>query len=54
MRHPVNYSRAFSCDAIGQVIADQADEVSSEAARLNEQLTYGFNKSGNLARQWPS
>jgi len=43
MRYPVNSFQAFSCDAIGHVIADQAHVVSSEAARLHEQLTYGFD-----------
>jgi RHS repeat-associated protein len=38
----------YTYDAIGQVIADQAYEVSGGAARLNEQLHYGFDRAGNL------
>ncbi len=40
---------AYTYDAIGQVIADQASEVSGGAARLNEQLSYGFDAAGNLS-----
>jgi len=39
----------YTYDPIGQVIADQAYEVSGYAARLNEQLHYGFDPAGNLA-----
>jgi RHS repeat-associated protein len=35
-------------DAIGEVIADQAYEVSGGAARVNEQLHYGLDPAGNL------
>ncbi len=38
----------YTYDAIGQVIADQATEVSGGAARVNEQLYYGFDPAGNL------
>jgi YD repeat-containing protein len=38
----------FKYDAIGQLVADQANEVSGGAARLNEQLSYAFDKAGNL------
>jgi YD repeat-containing protein len=38
----------YTYDAIGQVIADQATEVSGGAVRLNEQLSYGFDAAGNL------
>ncbi len=38
----------YTYDAIGQVIADQATEVSGGAARVNEQLHYGFDPAGNL------
>jgi RHS repeat-associated protein len=39
---------AYTYDTIGQVIADQASEVSGGAARLNEQLQYAFDPVGNL------
>jgi hypothetical protein len=32
----------------GEVIADQATEVSGGAARMNEQLHYAFDPAGNL------
>ncbi len=38
----------YTYDAIGQIIADQATEVSGGAARVNEQLHYGFDPAGNL------
>jgi RHS repeat-associated protein len=38
----------YTYDAIGQVIADQASEVSGGAARVNEQLHYVFDAVGNL------
>ena len=38
----------YTYEAIGQVIADQAYEVSGGAARVNEQLHYGFDAVGNL------
>jgi RHS repeat-associated protein len=38
----------YTYDAIGQVVADQAYEVSGGAARMNEQLHYGFDPAGNL------
>ncbi len=38
----------YTYDAIGQVIADQATEVSGGAARVNEQLHYAFDPAGNL------
>ncbi len=38
----------YTYDAIGQVIANQAYEVSGGAARVNEQLHYGFDPAGNL------
>jgi RHS repeat-associated protein len=40
---------AYTYDAIGQVIGDQAYEVSGGAARMNEQLHYGFDAAGNLS-----
>ena len=39
---------SYTYDAIGQVIADQAREAGG-TSRLNEQLTYGFDKAGNLS-----
>ena len=39
----------YTYDAMGQVMADQAYEVTSNIARLNEQLRYGFDPAGNLA-----
>ena len=42
-----NYAN-YTYDAIGQVIGDQAYEVSGNTARLNEQLRYGFDPAGNL------
>jgi hypothetical protein len=39
----------YKYDAIGEVVADQAYEVSGGASRLNEQLSYGFDAAGNLA-----
>ena len=38
----------YTYDPIGQVVADVASEVSGAAARLNEQLHYGFDPAGNL------
>jgi RHS repeat-associated protein len=38
----------FTYDSTGQVIADQAYEVSGGASRLNEQLHYAFDPVGNL------
>ncbi len=38
----------YTYDAIGQLIADQAYEVSGGAARVNEQLHYAFDPAGNL------
>ncbi len=38
----------YNYDKIGQVVGDQAYEVSGGAARLNEQLRYAFDKAGNL------
>ena len=38
----------YNYDKIGQVVGDQAYEVSGGAARLNEQLHYAFDKAGNL------
>ena len=38
----------YAYDSIGQVIADQASEVSGGANRLNEQLHYIFDPAGNL------
>src|ERR1700722_386493 len=42
-------SADYSYNAIGQVIADQANEVSGGTARLNEQLYYAFDPIGNLS-----
>ncbi len=39
----------YAYDSIGQVIADQASEVSGGANRLNEQLHYIFDPAGNLS-----
>ncbi len=39
----------YAYDPIGQVIADQASEVSGGANRLNEQLHYIFDPAGNLS-----
>ncbi len=39
----------YAYDPIGQVIGDQAYEVSGGAARLNEQLHYGYDAAWNLA-----
>jgi RHS repeat-associated protein len=39
---------SFTYDPIGQVIGDQATEVSGGASRLNEQLHYAFDPAGNL------
>jgi RHS repeat-associated protein len=39
---------AYTYDAIGQVISDQASEVSGGATRWNEQLSYGYDPAGNL------
>jgi YD repeat-containing protein len=41
----------YTYDAIGQVIADQAYEVSGGAARVNEQLHYAFDPAGKHCRQ---
>jgi RHS repeat-associated protein len=38
----------YTYDAIGEVIADQAYEISGGAARWNEQLHYAFDAAGNL------
>jgi RHS repeat-associated protein len=38
----------YTYDPIGQVIADQASEVSGGAMRVNEQLHYAFDATGNL------
>ncbi len=38
----------YTYDPIGEVVADQASEVSGGAARLNEQLHYAFDPAGNL------
>jgi YD repeat-containing protein len=40
---------SYTYDPIGQVIADQASEVTGGASRLNEQLHYAFDPAGNLA-----
>jgi RHS repeat-associated protein len=40
---------SYLYDQIGQVLADQATEVSGGATRLNEQLHYAFDAAGNLA-----
>jgi hypothetical protein len=37
---------AYTYDTIGQVIADQASEVSGGTARMNEQLHYAFDPAG--------
>ncbi|HEY3854175.1 MAG TPA: RHS repeat-associated core domain-containing protein [Verrucomicrobiae bacterium] len=42
-------SVGYTYDAIGQVVGDQASEVSGGSARLNEQLHYAFDPVGNLA-----
>lgn len=39
----------YTYDAIGQVIADQAYEVSGGTGRANEQLTYEYDPAGNLS-----
>jgi YD repeat-containing protein len=39
---------AYTYDAMGEVIADQASEVSGGAARLNELLHYAYDAVGNL------
>jgi hypothetical protein len=39
---------AYTYDVIGQVLGDQASEVSGGAARMNEQLHYAFDPVGNL------
>ena len=39
---------AYTYDSTGQVIADQATELSGGAARMNEQLHYVFDPAGNL------
>ncbi len=38
----------YTYDAIGQVIGDQASEVTGGTARMNEQLHYVFDPAGNL------
>jgi RHS repeat-associated protein len=38
----------YAYDTVGQVIADQATEVSGGAARMNEHLHYVFDPAGNL------
>jgi RHS repeat-associated protein len=38
----------YTYDAMGQVVGDQAYEVSGGAARWNEQLHYAFDPTGNL------
>jgi RHS repeat-associated protein len=38
----------YTYDPIGQIIADQASEVTGGAARWNEQLHYAFDSAGNL------
>ncbi|MGA2751118.1 MAG: hypothetical protein ABSG59_20310, partial [Verrucomicrobiota bacterium] len=40
---------SYAYDPIGQVIADQASEVSGGAARSNEQLHYVYDSAGNLS-----
>jgi len=39
---------AYTYDAIGEVIGDQASEVSGGTARANEQLHDAFDPVGNL------
>jgi hypothetical protein len=39
----------YSYDSIGEVVGDEASEVSGGAFRLNEQLHYGYDPAGNLA-----
>ena len=39
---------SYTYDAIGEVVGDQATEVSGGASRLNEQLHYVFDPAGNL------
>ena len=39
----------FAYDPIGQLVSDTAQEGTHGAARLNEQLYYGFDPAGNLA-----
>ena len=38
----------YTYDAIGEVIGDQAAETSGGVSRMNEQLHYAFDSSGNL------
>lgn len=42
-------SASYTYDAIGEIIADKASEVSGGASRVNEQLNYAFDAVGNLS-----
>jgi RHS repeat-associated protein len=46
-----NNQAAYTYDAIGQVLTDQASEVGSGTPRLNEQLYYAYDSAGNLTNR---